>query len=86
MSENVGGATAAKNVQVSLIDFAVSDAGCVLQTLSHQRESHAAQCVKLPVGEETSAAMEVFAVLLIGLSNGLNQDNDSNIFYFLKCG
>ena len=30
--------------------------------------------------EETSAAMEVFAVLQIGLRPGLNQDHDQNIF------
>ena len=82
LSVSVGGATSAKNVQVSLKDFVVLDVGCVPQTLSHQRENHAVQCAKLQDMEETSAATEVFVVLLTGLSNGQNLDNDSNIFYW----
>ena len=49
-------------MQVLPRDSAVSGAGCVPQTISHQRESHAVLCVKPQDTEETSAATEVFAV------------------------
>ena len=64
--DNVGGVTAARNAQELLKDFVVLVAGCVLQTHSHQKESHAVQCVKQPDTEEISVVMEVSAALLIG--------------------
>lgn len=65
-----GGATSVDLVLVALRTTAVSATGAALLTLSHQRERNAAFAARKLDGEETSSAMEVCAVLLIGSLNG----------------
>lgn len=73
---SAGGATAARNAQVLHTGSALLGAGCVAPIPSPKKESHAVPCARLQDSDQTSVAMEVFAVLLTGLRPGQKEDND----------